>query len=322
MSDSEPLVSVFVPTYNHEEYIEEAIESALQQEYENLEIVIGDDCSTDSTWDIISRYEAEYPEVITAFRNKENLGVTGNCNRVLKHCSGKFIAMHSGDDVMLPNKISKQVEVLESTPNCGFCYHNTEDFASETGKTIQRWNSRNDQPPRREDSVEAARSILEKQNSHVPPTSVMVYREGIPEPRFDDRVSVVSDWLFFLTYIMEYGGEVAYIDDVLSRRRIHDTNVSSDISSYDSDQYLALAIVEVNYPELRSAVLSYRGYLYYRRGVESIMAGEYETGRKMMIEQVRYSVHSWKWLGWWLYSWILQYRILKPDGEKQKSLLG
>jgi glycosyltransferase involved in cell wall biosynthesis len=308
---SEPLVSVFLPTYNQEEYIGEAIESALEQDYENIEIVIGDDHSQDGTWEIVTKYEREHPEKIVAFRNDENLGITGNCNQVLQRCSGKYIVFHAGDDVFLPNKINKQVKVLESNSNCNFCYHNSENFDSDTGERIERLNGHGEEIPRREDSISVARSILKQQNSFIPSVSVMLRNNTIARSGFDERVSVVSDWLMWVTYLIENGGDVVYIDEVLSRRRIHNSNASDNLPKFDTDQYIALGIVEANYPKLQTAVLDYRGYLAYRRSVEAIQSGDYQTGRRLMIAQLRNSVYSWKWIGWWCYSWLLQYYIIE-----------
>ena len=116
MKDS-PKVSLLIISYNQQEFIEEAIIGALSQDYANLEIVISDDCSQDSTYFIVSKYAQKYPGKIVCNQNESNLGITGNCNVGLSLCTGSFIAIQGGDDVLFDNKISLQIAVFKRDPN-------------------------------------------------------------------------------------------------------------------------------------------------------------------------------------------------------------
>jgi len=111
---SYPLVTLAIFTYNQARFISEAIESALAQSYTPLEILISDDCSTDSTFDIAneiaSRYEGCHRIVIN--RNACNLGIAGNINAVLAIARGEIICWSGGDDVSLPDKIQSLVMPL------------------------------------------------------------------------------------------------------------------------------------------------------------------------------------------------------------------
>ena len=94
-----PLVSVFMMTYNHEKYISEAIEGVLMQNTNfDFDIVIGEDCSTDNTRQIILDYQRKYPGKFKLLLHKENIGAMANQMAVLQACSGKYIAMCEGDD--------------------------------------------------------------------------------------------------------------------------------------------------------------------------------------------------------------------------------
>lgn len=314
-SDSEPLVSIFLPTYNHEEYIEAAIESALEQEYENLEIIIGDDCSTDSTWEIVSQYAAENPGTITAFRNEENLGITGNCNEVLQRCSGKYIAFHSGDDILRPEKIRLQVKVLESNPHCVLCYHDVEVFDSASGETKFYWNSGpKGTPPIEGDTGMLAEQLVVKGTSFMSAQSVMVRQDAVPADGYDERVPIASDWLMWIEACATLDGTVRYIDRPLTRYRKHSKSITES-GHYEVDKFVTLAIVENRYPHLRDAVRRRRGYMYYRQAVSNILANEDERGRQNLLLGVRYSVYSWKWIGWWVYSWLNQLGIQTRQRE-------
>ncbi len=136
-----PLVSVAITTYNHKEFICESIDSVLSQSYENIEIVIADDCSSDGTQDILKEYDAEYPDKFILKLSTINQGVTKNTNLAHHACHGKYIACFSGDDVMLPGKLFSQVNIMELDNNIAICYHELEVFDSESGKTIAYWSS-------------------------------------------------------------------------------------------------------------------------------------------------------------------------------------
>jgi glycosyltransferase involved in cell wall biosynthesis len=102
-------------TYNHENYIREAIEGVLQQKCKfTIELVIGEDHSTDNTASIIKDYEIQYPDLIKARFNEINLGLIPNFLKTIEECSGKYIAICEGDDYWTdPYKLQKQVAFLE-----------------------------------------------------------------------------------------------------------------------------------------------------------------------------------------------------------------
>ncbi|MFN3921897.1 MAG: glycosyltransferase family 2 protein, partial [Caldimicrobium sp.] len=109
-----PLISIISPTYNHERYIEECIESVLCQSYENWEMIIVDDASTDKTPEIVQKY-VNKDSRIKLIRHNENYGslyLDKTYNEALSLAKGEWIAILEGDDVWLPYKLEKQVEIL------------------------------------------------------------------------------------------------------------------------------------------------------------------------------------------------------------------
>jgi glycosyltransferase involved in cell wall biosynthesis len=116
-----PKVSVLIVTYNQHEWIAQAVESALAQKVDfDIEIVIGDDFSTDGTREIVESYAARYPGVIRLNRqDRRPEGIPGRVNQVttLEACRGEFIAFLDGDDFWTdPGKLAHQVDLLEATP--------------------------------------------------------------------------------------------------------------------------------------------------------------------------------------------------------------
>lgn len=112
-------------TYNHEKYIARALESILCQQTEyDYEVIIGEDCSTDRTREIISRYEAAFNGRLTLLSREKNLGMFKNVMDCLKHCSGKYIAFLEGDDYWIDgNKLQKQAEYMEQHKECIMTSH-------------------------------------------------------------------------------------------------------------------------------------------------------------------------------------------------------
>ncbi|SNC67376.1 Glycosyl transferase family 2 [Hymenobacter gelipurpurascens] len=119
-------VSVCTITYNHADYIAQTIESVLAQTGPGLvvEMVIGDDGSSDGTREIIAGYAARYPHQIKPLFHEKNLGANANTRACLLACTGEFIAALEGDDYWTdPTKLHRQVEALRAAPDCAMCFH-------------------------------------------------------------------------------------------------------------------------------------------------------------------------------------------------------
>ena len=115
-----PLVSVIIPCYNAEKYVEEAVRSIMTQTYENLEILVTDDCSMDNTLKILKNLEKEDSR-IKVIENKENLKIVKSLNNMIDIAQGKYIARMDADDISLPERIEKQVQFMEENPEYGLC---------------------------------------------------------------------------------------------------------------------------------------------------------------------------------------------------------
>lgn len=111
-------ISVIFISYNQEKNIASGLKSILSQTYENLEIVLSDDCSTDNTFEIIQDVSAAYsgPHKIILNRNPQNLGITGNLNKAISLASGKFLVQANGDDISHPDRVSKLYEAWSKDP--------------------------------------------------------------------------------------------------------------------------------------------------------------------------------------------------------------
>jgi len=135
-----PFVSVGMITYNHEDYIGRAIEHVAGQETSfPIELIIGEDCSTDRTREIVFEYQRKYPDLIRIITSESNVGMRRNGLRTYEAARGKYIAFCEGDDYWHhPRKLQTQVDFLESNPEYGLVCSNARSYTVETGTLIEK----------------------------------------------------------------------------------------------------------------------------------------------------------------------------------------
>ena len=299
---NQPLVSVFLPTYNQQNFIAASIDSVVSQDYDNLEIVIGDDCSQDNTWEVVQIYQSKYPKKIKAFRNHQNLGITGNCNQILKQCTGKYVAFTAGDDLFLPKKISTQVELMEANEKIVLSYHDIEVFRSKDNFTIRYWNHGEiSAKPVVGLALKVAKAVIEDGNDFMAAMSVMVKREAIPLNGFDSRVPLASDWLMWIEILANSGkfDIVEFIPDTFARYRQHDKNITAIGYGHSADEYVTLSIVEVKYPNLLDSIIRGLALIRYRYGIKYIQSGSHQTGRQFLLSSMRS-----RWITLQIFYWL------------------
>jgi glycosyltransferase involved in cell wall biosynthesis len=105
------LVSIAVCTYNGEQYLRPQLDSLVLQQYDNLEIIVADDCSSDGTIAILEEYQAKYP-FFRYYQNSTNLGYKKNFESVISRCTGDYIALSDQDDIWELDKIRTQIEQI------------------------------------------------------------------------------------------------------------------------------------------------------------------------------------------------------------------
>lgn len=236
-------VSILIITYNQKDLLQECIESCLKQTHANIEIVVADDASIDGTQDLLRDYEKKYPSKFILRLSKTNQGITRNSNLALAACTGKYIAIMGGDDLMYPNKIQRQVELMESNPTCDICYHDMEVFESGTNKVLYLYGRKN------KSKSGNIKDVI--RNGSINCASATMYRSGkIPESGFREELPVASDWMFTID-VLSQGGQILFIDEVLGRYRRHASNVTNSNSSIrlqgEKDMLRACSICMENY---------------------------------------------------------------------------
>ena len=220
-----PLVSVCMITFNHESYIREAIEGVLMQKINfTIELIIGEDCSTDNTRKIVKEYEALYPEIIVAQYPETNRGMMRNFTSVLQSARGKYIALCEGDDFWTdPLKLQKQVDFLEMNEEYSICFHNVKIFKENENKFMADYITR---------EVNETSDIYELAKANYIHTPSVLFRNIITEFPTEFYNSPAGD--YFLHMLNAQFGKIKKLKDCMAVYRVHEGGVWSTKSNKES----------------------------------------------------------------------------------------
>jgi glycosyltransferase involved in cell wall biosynthesis len=217
-----PLVSFCLLTYNQEDYIGEALDGALSQDYKNLEIIISDDCSTDSTWYIIQKICAEYNGIHKLILNKNviNLGLAAHVNKLYYELSkGKYVAVAAGDDISLPQRISYSISFMEKHQDIVAISTGIEIIDSKTQLHSKQSNQL------KENQIFNLDYYLSNKYQHVNGPSRIVKRSLIEAyPPLKNRCPTEDTTTLLRAFMY---GKVGLLSEKLVKYRLHESNISS-----------------------------------------------------------------------------------------------
>jgi glycosyltransferase involved in cell wall biosynthesis len=266
-------LSVLVITFNHGEYIAQALDSVLIQEVDfDYEIVVGEDCSTDNTRQILIEYQRKYPEKIRLLLPESNLGMINNFIATFKSCKGEYVALLEGDDYWTcPDKLQSQVDFLDAHPGCSVCFHNCEEFYEDGSKPS--WNY----CTKEQKEISTLEDLIVECNFI--PTCSAVFRNKL-FPEFPDWYFTLGmgDWTLHILNAQH--GDIGYIDKVMARHRHHGGGVWSLRSQAKNilDVIRAYEVVDryLNYqykPIIRGKISAYYYQLAHIYGNDSLITG-------------------------------------------------
>ncbi len=253
-------VSVAIITYNQRDLIPETLQSVLTQDYDDFEIVVADDGSTDGSQELLLDYQRRHPNIIKLVLSEQNQGITKNCNKAFFACTGEYIAWLGGDDLFYPGKLKAQVAAMEANRDCPLCHHALRMFDSDSGKTLAIIAANH--PPKR-----SLQEVLWA-GLRIAASSVMVRRACCPADGFDETIPVASDSLFWLETL--YHGPALHIGGVYGGYRKHADNVTN--KSHIGDMEKTYAKVRAAKPELVRYVDRALAINYYDEGVKQLLS--------------------------------------------------
>jgi glycosyltransferase involved in cell wall biosynthesis len=219
-------ISVIVTAFNHEKFIEQCLESILLQKGNfNMEILVGDDCSTDGSQTILEGYLEKFPQLIRILPTTANLGITKNLKRCFDACSGDYIAICEGDDYWIdPYKLQKQMDRLEKDPDLSMCFSPIILFFEET-KRFEPFTK----PKKSEKETITSEDLIEY--NYIGNFSCCMYRSStinkLPEGLFD---LYAVDWMINIS--CSEIGDIGYLEDYMSVYRKHRSGAWSGLPQF------------------------------------------------------------------------------------------
>jgi teichuronic acid biosynthesis glycosyltransferase TuaG len=217
--DGTPLISIIMPMYNAEKYVSETISSIICQTYENWELIIVDDCSTDNSFFVAESFgKNDYR--IHLYRNNKNLGAAETRNKGICYVKGDFLAFMDADDVWLSTKLEKQIKFMltTNTPMCFTSYETIrEDGAHRNNVHVP---SRIDYRSFLGNTITCSHTIMFNIN--------MIQADKLKCPCFDKSFDYPEDMVVWLQVLKT--GVIAYgLDEILAKYRKHGNSRSSDM---------------------------------------------------------------------------------------------
>jgi len=215
-------VSVFVTTYNHEDYIAKCLDSILKQKTTfEFDIVITDDCSTDRTPEIIKKYKEKFGAIINEKLNTVNVGASVNCFQTLDRCQGEFIATIGGDDYWIDeNKLQKQIDVLQKNKDVVLHYTNCYKMGPDNIKTdaiifIPKFNFDLDY-------------YFENDCFTINPQTSVFRKSSLPKKWEQWMYDAINqDWILFIMILKS--GKAIFKNEHTAVYRLHETSVTHSI---------------------------------------------------------------------------------------------
>lgn len=263
------VVSIWMVTYNHQDYIAKAIESVMMQETNfEYKLFIGEDCSTDKTREICDTLKKKYSEKIELISQNKNLGANKNAQQIFKACfesGAKYIAMCEGDDYWTdPLKLQKQVDFLESNQGYVLCFHEV-SILKLNGDIVDDFITK---VPENYETIETFARL----GNYIHTPSVL-FRNVIKEFPFEFECSPIGD--FFLYLLLAEQGKLKFINEKMAIYR-HGVGVFSSktsvkimvmlnkqfacILSYLKDENIKKIILERNLNIIDSLTDNFKNY--------------------------------------------------------------
>ena len=222
----QPLVSVVIPCYNHEQFIQDAIQSVIDQDYENIELIIIDDGSQDnSVLKIQEMMESCKKRFVRfEFRSRSNVGLSATLNEGLKWSEGLFFSPIASDDIYVSNKISIQIDYLLVNNHVVGLSGNI-IYIDENNLEVSKTSFNN--------RVLSFENII-THNYFLPASSQIIKTSIIRGIGGYDESLLIEDWDMWLR--LSLCGEIHFIANTLSYYRMHNNNTSSDFISMNRER--------------------------------------------------------------------------------------
>jgi alpha-1,3-rhamnosyltransferase len=268
---NQPLVSVAVITYNSSKTVSETLDSIYNQTYRNLELVISDDGSNDSTIEICQKWINNHKDrfvrtkIITV---DKNTGVTCNYKRASENCQGEWIKEIDGDDLLLPNCLELYMQYVNAHPETIYLFGKVEVFGENINIVNHFTNTIFDYSFFNLSQEEQYKWLVTRSFQPIASVTSFFNREKILELGiiYDTRIPMLEDWPRWIRLI-EHGIELNFIDQVIARYRVSgNASICSGTMYSDSFQRsLALMYIYYQYEPAKLYVGKFKAWIKYAK---------------------------------------------------------
>ena len=241
------LVSVVMPLYNAEKYVEKAITSVENQTYKKVEIIVVDDCSKDNGVSVVEELAKKYSNIVL-LKNEQNKGVALTRNYAISNAKGQYIAFLDSDDVWESNKLESQFELFKKNPGCPLAY-TAIDFIDEAGLTIKS--------KRKVKEIVTFKYLL--RHTPIATSTVMIDRFIVGDFEMPNR-KTCEDYSLWLTIIKKFGAAKG-LNTVLTHYRKTSTSLSSK-KSKEIKHFYNVQVVDIKINKI-SALFNTFCYVCY-----------------------------------------------------------
>jgi glycosyltransferase involved in cell wall biosynthesis len=274
-------VSVYTPTYNYGRFLGEAIQSVLDQTFQDWELIVVDDGSTDGTREVVDAFAD--PRIHYVYQ--ENQGNPAARNTALRLARGEYVACLDADDAWFPEKLEKQVAKLDSLPpTVGLVYGNVYLFSDEDGSIIQRFLEVQI-PPR----GQVFTKLLPNEGYFIHDTAALIRREVFDRVGlYDESLLRFQDWEMWVRIARVY--EVETLDEPLARVRRHSSNAIGSLDKMHRYGQAARWKVMASYPlnrEERRILRQNLALHEYTYGIELLRLGRRGDAWKALFRALR-----------------------------------
>lgn len=273
-----PLISVIMPSYNHERFIGEAIESVLGQGVGDLELIVVDDASADGSRGVIESYQARDGR-IRAFFHGTNQGIARTVNEAFAQIQGRFVAFLASDDVWVQDKLRKQLAVLREHEDSVIC----SDIL-----VIDREGKPADERAlgkRQLQGIVRSEQIFGQllHGNFIYGQSMILRRRSLEGLWYDERLKYMNDWKFAIDLASRY--DFYFMPECLAKYRVHGGNsISRDASGWLHDYALLGEHILANYADRLSPRA--KAMFLYRIGCHRHGTGDPRGGRAWMWKAI------------------------------------
>src|SRR5262245_27732242 len=296
------MVSVILVTYNHERYIEQALDSILSQEAPfEFEVLVSEDCSTDRTREIVSHYSRLYPNRIRLFLSERNLNTNEVTLRALRAARGTYVAFLDGDDYWASReKLARQVLFLQSHPEYALCFHDVMQFWENGSRSPELFNSKK----------QAQTSCIDEIMAHnfIAGCSAMIRRSALSSIPSWFEHCLYGDWPLYVFAAQH--GPIGFIPEAMGAYRIHKDGIWSGATAVQQwkgliefsdylQQYLG--------PPYQRALVRLTAYRYSELAFAHLRCADYGRATQALLRSLRMAI---EWLS-----------IARRDGQLVRMVL-